>query len=186
MKISVLGTGRVGRTVAARLAELGHEVTIGTRDPQATLARTEPDAMGTDDRAGRSARGHRRPRPDERPRLLRGFPPWDHERPERLSEQVQAAAPHARVVKALNTLTVSLMAHPESLPEPTTVFVAGDDEDARRVVSSLLGELGHDDVVDLGDLTGARALELWMPLWLRVMISLGTADFNIRLVRPGT
>jgi len=46
MKIAVLGTGTVGRTVAARLFGLGHEVIIGTRDPQATLARTEPDGMG--------------------------------------------------------------------------------------------------------------------------------------------
>src|SRR4249920_3004051 len=46
MKIAVLGTGIVGRTIAGKLAELGHEVTIGTRDPAATLARTDPDAMG--------------------------------------------------------------------------------------------------------------------------------------------
>jgi predicted dinucleotide-binding enzyme len=47
MRYAVLGTGMVGRTIAAKLSSLGHEVTIGTRDPQATLARTEPDAMGT-------------------------------------------------------------------------------------------------------------------------------------------
>ena len=47
MKISVLGTGAVGRALAGRVAQLGHEVVIGTRDPQATLARTESDAMGT-------------------------------------------------------------------------------------------------------------------------------------------
>ena len=46
MKIAVLGTGMVGQTLAARLSGLGHDVTIGTRDPQATLARTEPDGMG--------------------------------------------------------------------------------------------------------------------------------------------
>ena len=46
MKIAVLGTGIVGRTIAGRLAQLGHDVAIGTRDPQATLARTDPDAMG--------------------------------------------------------------------------------------------------------------------------------------------
>ena len=46
MKIAVLGTGIVGRTLAGRLAELDHEVTVGTRDPAATLARTEPDQMG--------------------------------------------------------------------------------------------------------------------------------------------
>ncbi|MGZ4508232.1 MAG: NAD(P)-binding domain-containing protein, partial [Blastococcus sp.] len=39
MKIAVLGTGTVGRTMAARFADLGHQVTVGTRDPEATLAR---------------------------------------------------------------------------------------------------------------------------------------------------
>jgi predicted dinucleotide-binding enzyme len=46
VKIAVLGTGTVGRTMAARFAELGHQVTVGTREPEATLARTEQDAMG--------------------------------------------------------------------------------------------------------------------------------------------
>jgi 8-hydroxy-5-deazaflavin:NADPH oxidoreductase len=47
MKIAVLGTGMVGRALAGRLAELGHDVVIGTRDVEQTLARTEPAAMGT-------------------------------------------------------------------------------------------------------------------------------------------
>ena len=46
MRIAVLGTGMVGQAVAARLDELGHDVTVGTRDPAATLSRTDPDAMG--------------------------------------------------------------------------------------------------------------------------------------------
>ncbi|WP_225839832.1 NADPH-dependent F420 reductase [Streptomyces sp. NK08204] len=46
MRYAVLGTGIVGRTIAGKLAALGHEVVVGTRDPQATLARTEPDAYG--------------------------------------------------------------------------------------------------------------------------------------------
>ena len=46
MKIAVLGTGIVGQTLAGRFSELGHDVVIGTRDPQGTLARTEADAMG--------------------------------------------------------------------------------------------------------------------------------------------
>jgi hypothetical protein len=46
VNIAVLGTGMVGRAHAARLAELGHTVTVGTRDPQATLARTDADQMG--------------------------------------------------------------------------------------------------------------------------------------------
>ncbi|MFE9021412.1 NADPH-dependent F420 reductase [Streptomyces sp. NPDC007808] len=47
MRYAVFGTGVVGRTISAKLASLGNEVVIGTRDPAATLARTEPDAMGT-------------------------------------------------------------------------------------------------------------------------------------------
>ena len=46
MKIAVLGTGMVGQALAGRLNELGHDVVVGTRDPQATLGRTEPDGMG--------------------------------------------------------------------------------------------------------------------------------------------
>lgn len=47
MKIAVLGTGMVGRALAGRLSELGHDVAIGTRDPRTTLARTAPGALGT-------------------------------------------------------------------------------------------------------------------------------------------
>lgn len=47
MRYAVLGTGIVGRTIAAKLDSLGHEVVIGTRDPKTTLARTEPDGLGT-------------------------------------------------------------------------------------------------------------------------------------------
>jgi 8-hydroxy-5-deazaflavin:NADPH oxidoreductase len=46
MKIAVLGTGMVGQALAARLVALGHEVTVGTRDVDATMARAEPDGMG--------------------------------------------------------------------------------------------------------------------------------------------
>ncbi len=46
MRIAVLGTGMVGQAVAARLDELGHDVTVGTRDPAATLSRTDSDPMG--------------------------------------------------------------------------------------------------------------------------------------------
>ena len=46
MKIGVLGTGPVGQAIAAKLAEVGHGVFVGTRDPAATLARTENDMLG--------------------------------------------------------------------------------------------------------------------------------------------
>ncbi|MFC8275444.1 NADPH-dependent F420 reductase [Streptomyces sp. NPDC057271] len=46
MRYAVLGTGVVGRTLTGKLTSLGHEVAIGTRDVEATLARTESDAYG--------------------------------------------------------------------------------------------------------------------------------------------
>src|SRR6476661_6755332 len=46
MKIAVLGTGIVGRTLAEGFARSGHDVAVGTRDPEATLARTDTDQMG--------------------------------------------------------------------------------------------------------------------------------------------
>jgi 8-hydroxy-5-deazaflavin:NADPH oxidoreductase len=46
MQLGILGSGIVGRTIGARLVELGHDVTIGTRDVASTLARSEPDRYG--------------------------------------------------------------------------------------------------------------------------------------------
>ena len=77
MKIAVLGTGMVGQAVAAKLSDLGHETTVGTRDPQATLARTEPDGMGNPPFSAWHAehpavRSRRSPRPpSRRPRRQR-------------------------------------------------------------------------------------------------------------------
>src|SRR5437867_12869157 len=46
MRIAVLGTGVVGRAHAAKLAELGHEVIMGTQDIEKTLSKTKPDEIG--------------------------------------------------------------------------------------------------------------------------------------------
>lgn len=46
MRIAILGTGMVGKTVAVKLIELGHEVIIGTRDRETTLTRDDKDAYG--------------------------------------------------------------------------------------------------------------------------------------------
>lgn len=46
MRVAILGTGMVGRALARGVVAAGHDAVIGTRDPDATLARTEPDRMG--------------------------------------------------------------------------------------------------------------------------------------------
>ena len=100
-----------------------------------------------------------------------------------LAEQVQRAFPETRVVKSLNTLTADLMVHPETLPEASTVFVSGNDADAKAQVTDLLTQLGHRDVIDLGDISTARGTEMYLPLWLRLWGALGSATFNVKIVR---
>lgn len=100
-----------------------------------------------------------------------------------LAEQIQRTFPQARVVKTLNTMNAGLMVHPESLPETTSVFVSGDDAQAKAQVAELLRSFGHGDVIDLGDITTARGTEMVLPLWLRIMGALGTPAFNFRIVR---
>lgn len=202
-RIGVLGTGVVGSTVAGRLAELGHEVLIGSRTATSDTVRTFAEAAahgeivvnatgglvsidaltaaGADNLAGK-------PLVDIANALdfSAGFPPTVFSSDtESLAERIQAAFPEALVVKALNTMTAGVMVHPRSLPGAHTTFVAGNDETAKMAVRGLLEEFGwtDDEVIDLGDLTGARGLELWMPLWLRTFGVLGSPAFNIHVVR---
>lgn len=210
MDIAVLGTGSVGRTVSARLDELGHTVTIGTRDPEATLARADPPPLplatyadaaaraelvvlavsgevaldvlalaGADNLAGKTLVDISNPLD-----FSAGFPPTLLVKDtDSLGEQIQRAFPEVRVVKTLNTLTASLMVHPETLGSSSTVFVSGDDPGAKGTVTDLLATMGHDDVIDLGGIETARGTEMLMPVWLRLMQALGTGEFNFKIVR---
>ncbi|GAA4719367.1 NAD(P)-binding domain-containing protein [Pedococcus ginsenosidimutans] len=225
MKIAVLGTGMVGQALAGRLVELGHDVVTGTRDPQATLARTEPDGMGNPpyaawatehpqvrlatfadavadaelvvnatggaaaipalQAAGADALAGKVVLDISNPLdFSQGFPPTLFVKDtDSLGEQIQREFPQARVVKSLNTLTAELMVRPTSLGEASSVFVSGDDADAKATVTELLQSFGHTDVIDLGDISTARGTEMLLPVWLRLMGALGTGMFNFKIVR---
>jgi predicted dinucleotide-binding enzyme len=225
MRIAVLGTGMVGQALAGRLSELGHAVVVGTRDPQATLARSEPDGMGNppfpmwksdhpavdlatfaeaaagaevvvnassgaatldvltlagaQNLAGKVLVDIANPLD-----FSAGFPPTLFVKDtDSLGEQVQRTFPEAKVVKTLNTLTASLMVQPKTLGEESSVFVSGDDADAKATVVGLLESFGHADVIDLGGIETARGTEMILPVWLRLMGALGTATFNLKVVR---
>ena len=100
-----------------------------------------------------------------------------------LAEQLQRALPDARLVKMFNTMAHEVMVDPAALGQESTVFVAGNDEAARQTATELAGDLGWTDVLDLGDLTAARGLEMYLPLWLRIYGTLGRPEFNIKVVR---
>jgi predicted dinucleotide-binding enzyme len=113
-----------------------------------------------------------------------GFPPTLFVKDnDSLGEQIQRTFPEAKVVKTLNTLTASLMVNPKSLGESSTIFVSGDDAQAKTTVVALLESFGHDDVIDLGPLETARGTEMLLPIWLRLMGTLGTGTFNFKVVR---
>ena len=101
-----------------------------------------------------------------------------------LGERLQAAYPGARVVKTLNTVTVAVMVDPGRLGQDTDLFVAGNDPAAKTWVSAtVLGEwLGWTRIVDLGDISASRGLEMSLPLWLRLMGAVGTPLLNVKLV----
>jgi predicted dinucleotide-binding enzyme len=209
MRIAVMGTGFAGRTLASGFRRVGHDVVVGTRDPEATarreewagadlpLAAFEEAAVGADlvvNATGGMASLEALAQVDLDGKVLLdvsnpldfsgGFPPTlSVSNTDSLAEQIQRAHPKAHVVKALNTVNGAVMVDPSRLPEMTTIFLAGDDPLAREAVRELLGELGWVDIVEFPTLDAARALEMWLPLWVRLMGVLGTADFNLRLVR---
>ncbi|MFJ7068120.1 NADPH-dependent F420 reductase [Streptomyces sp. NPDC101115] len=102
-----------------------------------------------------------------------------------LAEQIQRTFPGARVVKTLNTMTNTIMVDPGRIPGDHVVFVCGDDAEAKEVVTGLLRSFGWpgERILDLGDLSGARATELVLPLWLRLYGTFGTAEFNFAVPR---
>ncbi len=103
-----------------------------------------------------------------------------------LGEQIQEAFPRAHVVKALNTVNCNLMVQPSLLPEPTDVFMCGNDEDAKNKTRQILTEwFGWQTVHDLGSIEQSRGLESYMPLWIRMWGAFGTANFNIKIVTGG-
>jgi len=89
-------------------------------------------------------------------------------------------------VKALNTVTAAVMVQPGLVPGSHTMFMCGNDTAAKRQVGLLLSEFGWADgtVLDLGDITAARGMEMYMALWLRLWGATGTAVLNVE-VRPG-
>lgn len=98
-----------------------------------------------------------------------------------LGEVLQRQFPDVKVVKTLNTLNCQLMVNPGLLKEETSLFVSGNDAGAKKTVTKLLNDFGWKDIIDLGDISTARGTEQLLPIWIRLMSSLGTPMFNFRI-----
>jgi len=102
-----------------------------------------------------------------------------------VGEQIQRAFPEAKVVKTLNTTNVNVMVDPGQVAGGDhDLFVSGNDAAAKARVTELLRQwFGWRNVIDLGDITTARGVEMILPVWLRLWGALGSPMFNFKIAR---
>lgn len=210
MRVAVLGTGQVGRRLANKLIDVGHAVTMGSRTADnadaaawaaesggahGTFADAAADSelivnatSGTVSLAALTAAGA----DNLRGKVIvdvsnpldfsQGFPP-KLVVPEAgsVAESLQQAFPDAFVVKTLNSTNNQVMVDPGRIPGRHSLFLSGDDADAKDQVVGLLRSFGwaEDQLVDLGPLITARSTEPLVLLWVSLYQALGTEDINI-------
>ena len=193
MKVGVLGSGDVAKTLAAGFMKHGHQVTLGTRNPQkladwstkqtgahvasfAEAARygelvvlAVQGAVAAD--ALRAAG----------PANLDGKVVVDVTNPigggpsqgvlkfftsldESLMERLQMEFTGALFVKAFNSVGAASMVNPQFKGGPPTMFICGNDDRAKQTVKGILYQFGW-DTEDLGRMEAARAIEPLCILW---------------------
>ncbi|WP_406110104.1 NADPH-dependent F420 reductase [Kitasatospora purpeofusca] len=207
--IGILGAGRVGTDLARKLSAAGHRVTLGVRNPTESpaLAASPHVALADHRTAARTAEVVINATPGhtslERLAGLRaelagkilvdvsnatrdaedGLPGDLCYPGSSLAERLQAALPDTRVVKTLNTMLFTVMTAPESLATPPTAYLSGDDQDAKRTVTGLLGDLGWQPgrIEDLGGVTTARAAEAMVLVVPHILRRDGFRPFAVSL-----
>jgi len=208
MNIGVLGTGMVGNAIASKLVALDHAVMMGSRTPGNSKAAEWATRAGARGRIGTfaeaaafgevvfncthgasslaalTAAGAENLNGKVLIDVANVLPP-DDPGPQSLGQQIQNAFPQTRVVKTLNTVNCEVMVNPQLGSASHTIFVCGNDAGAKRTARGLLESFGWSDIMDLGDIATARATESYLPLWLALWRTLGTAAFNIKVVRQG-
>jgi len=230
MKISIIGTGSVGQTIASKLIELGYDVMLGTRNVQEKLSSTEKDMYGNPPfsewnklnarvklgsfeeaalygdivfnathggssiaalklAGAKNLKGKILIDISNPLDFSRGMPPSllpGLQNTNSLGEEIQKTFPAAKVVKTLNTMWCGLMVKPDMIGKGDHInYIAGNDPDAKAEVKKLLKKFGWKDenLLDLGDISAARATESVLPIWLRVMGTIQTGVFNFKLIR---
>lgn len=213
MKIGVLGTGPVGQALATRLVEVGHDVTMGSRDAAnetaAGWAREHGAASGDFRQAAAGAEvvvnatagshssaavAQAEPAPgtvllDVSNALDGNFPPGlTVPAGDSTAERLQREHPQVSVVKALNTMNCDVMVHPELVPGEHDVFVAGDDAAAKAAVTGLLRQFGWPEaaILDLGPLAAARGVEAAVLFWVALRMAIGHNRFNFHIAQTGS
>jgi 8-hydroxy-5-deazaflavin:NADPH oxidoreductase len=198
LKIAILGTGNVGGTLGRRLAQKGHLVVFGSRDP------THEGIRGLLDQSGPNATVKPLNEAIDGCEVVILATPWpaaegvlkavgnldgkvlidcinplnatfsglDLGFSESAGERIARWAPTARVVKCFNSISAATMADPGYEGTAATVFYCGDDTEAKRVTHRLAEDLGLDPV-DSGPLLNARYLEPFAMLYIHLAVREG-------------
>lgn len=209
MRITILGSGNVGGTLGRRWAQIGHEVIFGVRDPESEKARAlvaeglgKVSVVPIRDAAASSrvvvlavpwpaARRALEAAGDLTGRILvdctnpvkEGLAGLSLGPVESAAEQIAQWCPGALVVKGFSTTGAGNMANPQYGRDRAGMFVCGDDERAKAVVSKLASELGL-EVVDTGSLSTARYLEPLAMLWIHLAYNRGMGtDIAFKLLK---
>jgi predicted dinucleotide-binding enzyme len=194
MKVGVLGSGDVAKALGTGLLKHDHNVMLGTRDTakladwaavnsggrvgsfadaaahgelvvlavRGTAAADVLRLAGANNLAGKIVIDTTNPIADAPPAngVLKFFTTLD----ESLMERLQGEFPEARLVKAFNSVGNKHMVDPRFEGGPPTMFICGNDEDAKRTVRGILDQIGW-DVADMGAAEAARAIEPLCMLW---------------------
>jgi len=210
VRVGVLGSGDVGKVLAGGFIKLGHDVKIGSRDPEklrdwakkagehastgtfeetarfgdvlvlATLGAGAESALqmaGPDNFAGKVVIDATNPLDFSTgaPRLYVGFD-------DSLGEQVQRWIPKARVVKAFNTVGNAHMINPDFPSGPPDMFICGNDDDAKKIVTQVCKHWGW-GVIDLGGIESSRYLEPMCMTWVLYGVKSGSWNHAFKMLR---
>jgi len=209
MKISVIGTGNVGKTLGQRWSEKGHKIIFGSRNPDSAKVNELVNKTGKNCKATRIETAA------EESAIIVLSVPWpavkdtikamgnldgkimiDCTNPisadfsglsigttTSAGEQIAKWASGAKVVKAFNTTGSDNMANPIYNDQKITMFVCGDDADAKKQVMGLAEEIGF-EAQDAGDMIAARFLEPMAMLWIHLGYKVGLGpNFAFKIIK---
>jgi predicted dinucleotide-binding enzyme len=195
MKVGILGSGDVGKALAAGLLKHGHQVMMGTRTPDklSDWAKQNPGAkVGTPadaakfaelvilavkgDVAADAVRGAGAANLANKPVIdatnpiadappVHGVLKFFTNLDESLMERLQREFPQIRFVKAFNSVGNRLMVNPKYKEGKPTMFICGNDDAAKQTVRGILDQFGW-EAADMGKAEAARAIEPLCMLWL--------------------
>jgi predicted dinucleotide-binding enzyme len=97
-------------------------------------------------------------------------------------ERAQRLLTEAHVVKAFNTVGNSLMFRPNLPGGPPDMFIAGNNDEAKKKVSALLKDFGW-GVIDLGGIESSRYLEAMCMVWVLSAIQSGAWNQAFKMLR---